>query len=111
MRSSRYAFRYKIGVSNNVGLRRSQVDKSMKGKVGVIFSIPIYGAYKVEALLHAIYSPLNVRMHGSGKTEWFIFLFPLTPIILLITIFILQLIGILLFIGTTMYLCAKYLQK
>jgi hypothetical protein len=31
-------------------------------------------------------------MHGSGKTEWFWFVFPVTPIVLLIAVFIIQIL-------------------
>ena len=83
LRSSRYKFRYKIGISNHVERRRREVDDSLRGGVGIITSRKILFAYFWEQCLHKLYFPLNARMKGSGKTEWFWFVFPLTPILLI----------------------------
>lgn len=90
MASPRHPFRYKIGVAKNTGKRRANIDKTVKGSVIVVFSIPILYAYKVESILHGLYRPLSAKMHGSGKTEWFWFLFPVTPVLLLILTFTIQ---------------------
>jgi len=103
MRNSRYFFRYKIGVSKAVGNRRKQVDKSMRGKVTVIFSAPVIGAYQLEALLHFLYNPLKTKMHGSGKTEWFFFVYPLTPMLIITVVSILQLLVIVLFMAFVIF--------
>ena len=90
MGNTRYLFRYKIGISNNVVNRRDCIDKSLGGSVYVIFSIKLHYAYFLEQTLHGIYYPLNARMKGSGKTEWFWFIFPFSPILLILTAWIIQ---------------------
>lgn len=91
MGSTRHMCRYKIGISKNVENRRKNIESSIKGGVYVIFSCPLLAAYFWEQLLHLIYSPFNDRkMKGSGRTEWFWLFVPVTPILLICTIFCLE---------------------
>jgi T5orf172 domain len=87
-----YPFRYKIGIARNVDKRKAGIDRSMSGHIYDIFWIKVLFAMRIEQLLHSIYRPLSARMSGSGKTEWFWMLFPVTPILLLCAIFLLQLL-------------------
>lgn len=102
MRNSRYQFRYKIGISNNVNFRRMSIDNSMKGSVHVIFSARFFYAENVETLMHQIYRPLRAKMTGSGKTEWFWFILPITPILILSGLWVLQWF-IILFVPATIF--------
>jgi hypothetical protein len=95
MGSTRYWFRYKIGISNNTKSRANNISKSIKGDAYVIFSLPFFFAENVEIFMHGIYRPLNARMKGSGKTEWFWLIFPISPLILLILMWIFQLFALL----------------
>jgi hypothetical protein len=88
--NTRYLFRYKIGIANNVENRKNGINNSLSGTTYEIFSVKVFYAQRIEQLLHAIYSPLHARMYGSGHTEWFWMLLPLTPTVLLAFIFILQ---------------------
>ena len=88
--NTRHVFRYKIGISKNVSFRRASIGETLKGETYVIFHATFYGAETVEKAMHTIYSPLNAKMKGSGKTEWFWMILPVTPIILLCLIWILQ---------------------
>jgi hypothetical protein len=86
-----YPFRYKIGIARNVDKRKAGINRSMNGRIYDIFWIKVLFAMRIEQFLHWIYSPLSARMSGSGKTEWFWMLFPVTPILLLCILFLLQL--------------------
>lgn len=92
--STQYIFRYKIGISNFTKRRVKNISESIKGDAYKIISLPMpfFCAKKVESALHRLYKPLNAKMYGSGKTEWFWFIFPVTPIILLVLAYILQLV-------------------
>lgn len=88
--STRYLFRYKIGISNNVTNRRKNIDESLSGSVVELFSLSFYFAFEIEQLMHLLYKPLNAKMKGSGKTEWFWMIAPITPVCLLILIWVVQ---------------------
>lgn len=65
----------KIGISNNVGRRRSEVDKAIKGKrVLVLFSLPVFFAEYHEQRLHSKYGCSSYTVEGIGKggggSEW-----------------------------------------
>ena len=96
MGSTRYWFRYKIGISHNAKKRSEWISKSIKGDAYVIFKLPFFYAEHVETIMHQIYRPLNAKMSGSGKTEWFWLVLPVTPILLLISIWLLQWFAVLL---------------
>ena len=78
-----YPFRYKIGIAHDVKKRKDGIDKSMRGRIYDLFWIKVMFAMRIEQFLHWFYAPLSARMKGSGKTEWFWMIFPVTPILLL----------------------------
>lgn len=88
--NTRYLFRYKIGIARNLENRKRGINNSLKGSTYEIFSVKVFFAQAIEQFLHRLYSPLNARMYGSGKTEWFWLTLPVSPILLLSTIFIIQ---------------------
>jgi T5orf172 domain len=89
--NTRYIFRYKIGIANNMENRTKNIDNSLKGKTYEIFAVKVFYAQRIEQFLHGLYSPLSARqMYGSGRTEWFWMLLPVTPMLILTFIFILQ---------------------
>jgi hypothetical protein len=73
MTNDRYPGYYKIGYTSleNAQVRRAFVDRSMKGKVSVLFSQRLFLAYPWEKFLHAMFGHIRTTTHGSGKTEWF----------------------------------------
>ena len=88
--NTRYLFRYKIGIARNIENRTRTINSSLKGSTYEIFSVKVFFAQRIEQFLHGVYSPLSARMHGSGKTEWFWLTLPVSPMILLTLIFVLQ---------------------
>jgi hypothetical protein len=88
--NTRYLFRYKIGIAKDVKKREQQIEATLKGDTYEIFSATFYFAFRVEQTMHLIYAPLSAKMKGSGKTEWFYFILPVTPIILLVLVYLLQ---------------------
>lgn len=87
-------FRYKIGISFDVEKRVEEIQSSMrKYKVSKRFALKLQNAKLLEAWLHLFYKPLR-RPHklGSGKTEWFFFIFPFTPILQILIFWILELV-------------------
>ena len=73
MTNDRYPGYYKIGFTSleNAQVRRAFVDRSMKGKVSVLFSQRLFLAYPWEKFLHYMFGHIRTTTHGSGKTEWF----------------------------------------
>lgn len=92
--NSRYLFRYKIGIARNVEQRKTGIERSMRGDIYDIFYIKLFFAMRIEQFMHLIYSPLHANMKGSGKTEWFWMLFPVTPIVFLIAVWLIQILSI-----------------
>ena len=88
--NTRYLFRYKIGIAKNIDNRTRSINSSLKGSTYEIFSVKVFFAQRIEQFLHGVYSPLSARMYGSGKTEWFWLTLPISPMILLTLIFVLQ---------------------
>ena len=88
--NTRYLFRYKIGIARNIENRTRSINSSLKGSTYEIFSVKVFFAQRIEQFLHGVYSPLSARMYGSGKTEWFWLTLPVSPMILLTLIFVLQ---------------------
>ena len=91
-----YLFRYKIGIAKNMKNRERQIEETLKGDTYEIFSIRLIYAEKVETFLHRIYRLQRTKLRGSGKTDWFWFLLPVTPILLLCVVFLLQIASFLL---------------
>jgi len=88
--NSRYLFRYKIGISDNVGRRTKQIECSLSGDTFEIFIAKFFFFRKIENFMHFLYQPLHARMAGSVRTEWFWIFLPFTPTILLAIFWILQ---------------------
>ena len=106
--NTRYLFRYKIGIARNMENRTKNIDNSLKGKTFEIFAVRVLYAQRIEQILHGIYSPLSARMYGSGRTEWFWMLLPITPMLLLTAIFILQWILVPTLIASVAYLVTHW---
>jgi hypothetical protein len=81
--------RYKIGITKSVENRTRGIESSLKGMTYEIFAARFFFARRI-----GLYRPLNARMKGSGKTEWFWMIFPVTPTIFLAALWILQWITI-----------------
>ena len=89
--STNHFFRYKIGIAKNVDNRRQNIRADLKGEVYEIFKVKVFFAERIETVLHWIYRPLNARtMKGTGRTEWFWMVIPVTPCILLMFVWALQ---------------------
>jgi hypothetical protein len=86
-----YPFRYKLGIAKDVEKRKTGINKGQRGKVYDIFWIKVFFAHQIEGFLHLLYAPLNAKMTGSGHTEWFWMIFPVSPILILIAVWLLQL--------------------
>jgi len=69
--ATKYTGKRKLGVSTIPTLRANQVSKTIKGDAVVAYSFRLFFAYQVEGILHFIFHPINTKMTGSGKTEWF----------------------------------------
>ena len=102
--NTRHLFRYKIGISTSIKRRRSDISKTISGEVYEIYGAQFFFAEKIEYLMHTIYRPLNAKMYGTGKSEWFWMVLPITPTLLLIIIWLLQWVIIPLFLVTGYYL-------
>jgi|GEM_PF-3407906 len=96
--NSRYLFRYKIGVSDNVSRRTKQIECSLSGDTFEIFVAQFFFFQKIETIMHFLYRPLHARMAGSGRIEWSWIFLPFMPTILLAIFWILQWIIIPIFI-------------
>lgn len=65
----------KIGIAKNTNRRRRAVDKALPDKrVEVLFSVPVFFAYRNEQRLHTKYDCGSYRFRKIGKngggTEW-----------------------------------------
>lgn len=92
--NTRYVFRYKIGIARSIENRTRGINNTLNGNTYEIFSVKVFFAQRIEQFLHGVYSPLSARMKGSGKTEWFWLTLPVSPMILLTLIFVLQWVSI-----------------
>jgi hypothetical protein len=102
--NTRHLFRYKIGISNSIERRTKDINNTVRGEVYEIFAARFFFARKIEHLMHTLYRPLSAKMYGSGKTEWFRMLIPITPTLLLIFIWLLQWILIPILLAGVYYL-------
>lgn len=92
--NTRYWFRYKIGIAKNISNRLKGIQGSLRGDTYEIFAVRVFFSMQIEQFFHLLYSPLSAKMKGSGKTEWFWMIVPVTPIIFLSIIWIVQWIAI-----------------
>jgi hypothetical protein len=88
--NTKYICRYKIGIAKSVENRTRGIESSLKGATYEIFAARFFFARRIEQTLHVVYRPLNAKMKGSGKTEWFWMIFPVTPTVLLVALWLLQ---------------------
>ncbi len=102
--NSRYLFRYKIGIAKSVENRTKGIENTLRGYTYEIFAAKFFFARNIEQFLHTVYSPLNARMKGSGKTEWFWMVLPISPTIVLAALWIMQWIFIPIFISALAYI-------
>ncbi len=102
--NSRYLFRYKIGISKSVENRTKGIECTLRGYTYEIFAAKFFFARNIEQFLHTVYSPLNARMKGSGKTEWFWMVLPISPTLVLAALWIVQWIFIPIFISALAYI-------
>ena len=102
--NSRYLFRYKIGIAKSVENRTKGIERTLSGYTYEIFAAKFFFARNIEQFLHIVYSPLNARMKGSGKTEWFWMVLPISPTIVLAALWIVQWIFIPIFISALAYI-------
>jgi hypothetical protein len=88
--NTRHLCRYKIGITKSVENRTRGIESSLKGTTYEIFAARFFFARRIEQFLHGVYRPLNARMKGSGKTEWFWMVFPVSPTVILSALWIVQ---------------------
>lgn len=80
---------FKCGITGNVAARRKNISETTFGLVFPIWIAFVWNAYGLEQWLHRTLNPINVRIHGSGGSEWF-FIFGLLfviPILIIRQIF------------------------
>ncbi|MBL7814517.1 MAG: GIY-YIG nuclease family protein [Saprospiraceae bacterium] len=102
--NTRYLFRYKIGIAKSVENRRKGIKSTLNGYTYEIFAARFFFAESIEQTLHDIYRPLNARMKGSGKTEWFWMVLPISPTLVLSALWVIQWIFIPIFISALAYI-------
>lgn len=102
--NTRHVFRYKIGIAKSVESRRKNISNSLRGHTYEIFSAKFFFARDIEQFMHGVYRPLNARMQGSGKTEWFWMLLPVSPTVMLSFLWLVQRIFIPMFICALVYI-------
>jgi hypothetical protein len=102
--NSRYLFRYKIGIAKSVEKRKKNIGSTLSGYTYEIFAAKFFFARNIEQTLHGVYKPLNAQMKGSGKTEWFWMVLPISPTIFLSALWLLQWIFIPIFISALAYI-------
>ncbi len=102
--NSRYLFRYKIGIAKSVENRTKGIESTLRGYTYEIFAAKFFFARNIEQLMHTFYSPLNARMKGSGKTEWFWMVLPISPTMVLAALWVVQWIFIPTFISALAYI-------
>ena len=102
--NTHHLFRYKIGISNSIERRTKDINKTLRGDVYEIFGAQFFFAKRIEGLMHTIYRPFGAKMYGTGKSEWFWMLVPVSPSILLGFIWVLQWVIIPLFLAGVYYI-------
>lgn len=65
-------FLVKIGITGNLQQRKKGVSDTTFGIAVPVLVFYLYNAHGLEQWLHRVLAPLNVRLKGSGGTEWFL---------------------------------------
>ena len=102
--NTHHLFRYKIGIAKSVDNRKRNIGNTLRGYTYEIFAAKFFFAHDIEQFMHSVYRPLNAGMKGSGKTEWFWMLIPVSPTILLGLLWLAQRIFIPIFICCLAYI-------
>jgi T5orf172 domain len=108
--NTRYWFRYKIGIARDVEMRKRSIASSQKGDIYEIFAAKFFLSQRIEQLFHFLYNPLNAKMKGSGRTEWFWMILPISPTILLCILWVLQWTLVPTIIATLAYLVLHHVE-
>jgi hypothetical protein len=108
--NTHYIGRYKIGIAKSVENRTRGIESSLRGTTYEIFAARFFFARRIEHFMHGLYRPLNARMKGSGKTEWFWMVFPVTPTVFLAVLWVLQWVVVPTFIACLAYLIVHRAQ-
>jgi len=82
MKSRRFPFRRKVGISNRPELRADFIEESIGSDVKVVTCVPMFWARMFEGVVLGIFSIcfLRTRTRGSGRTEWVWSAFGLFPV-------------------------------
>lgn len=67
-------FLVKIGITGNLQRREKDISNTTFGIAVPFIPFYLYNAHGLEQWLHRVLAPLNVRLKGSGGTEWFFIL-------------------------------------
>lgn len=67
-------FLVKIGITGNLQQREKNISETTPGIAVPVIAFYLYNAHGLEQWLHRVLAPLNVRLKGSGGTEWFLIL-------------------------------------
>lgn len=102
--NTRHLFRYKIGIAKSVDNRKKNIGNTLQGYTYEIFAAKFFFSHNIEQFMHGVYRPLNARMKGSGKTEWFWMVIPVSPTIVLSALWIAQRIFVPVFISCLVYI-------
>ena len=102
--NTRYWFRYKIGIARDVETRKRSIAGSQKGDVYEIFAAKFFFSQRIEKTFHFLYAPLNASMKGSGRTEWFWMILPVSPTLLLSVLWLMQWILVPVLLSSLAYL-------
>jgi hypothetical protein len=108
--NTRYWFRYKIGIARDVEMRKRSIASSQKGDIYEIFAAKFFFSQRIEQLFHFLYNPLNAKMKGSGKTEWFWMILPISPTLLLSFLWLLQWTLVPTLLATLAYLVLHHVE-
>lgn len=67
-------FLVKIGITGNLQQRKKDISDTTIGIAVPVIAFYLYNAHGLEQWLHRVLAPLNIRLKGSGGTEWFLIL-------------------------------------
>jgi len=79
-----YFWKFKFGISDKPKYRARGVSDTTPGEVGTLIAMRIPFGYQFEQFVHFVYAPLRRPFEqGSGRSEWFLGLSPITFLIML----------------------------